>query len=425
LNGRLDSLGGDEDCDVWFEWGTSSGAYLYDTDSSIMGVTGLFNFDLKEKLDPDTTYYFRAAAKNDIGFGYGLEESFHTLPDVEQYTLIILAKPSEGGWTTPEVGNHKYDIDEVVEITAEAYEKYEFSHWEGDVLDRESPVTTVTMDDDKYVIAYFQMTESYRLSADFTWFDVDGLNPGKEIRFNADNSFSECSSIKNFKWYLNEDGVFNRIEGIDIVTSIFTYTFENNGDYEVMLEVTDECDNSDVCIYTVQVNKIQTPETDSSEENNVDLTNENNDEIFDQDDEKYFTDYTQEGDLLGTNFYLYEIKNKKSADYKILDINSINNLESLLDENYNEIKSRIGLGDIYNFNIIIKDGNDNIICSCGATKDDSYFQPLKTVKRKVLIYYPPDAIIPAGKEVARIDNHPIYEEGEVLVSIFLGGEIPS
>ena len=77
LNGNLTDMGGDSSCDVWFEWGTSSGSYSYSTAPVAKTSTGKFSKTISG-LTAQTTYYFRAAAQNSEGISYGSELSFPT-----------------------------------------------------------------------------------------------------------------------------------------------------------------------------------------------------------------------------------------------------------------------------------------------------------------------------------------------------------
>ncbi len=63
LKGRLNSCGGAGTCLVWFEWGTDPVNYGNSTPVQTMNSTGPFT-DGISGLDPDTTYYFKAQAKN-------------------------------------------------------------------------------------------------------------------------------------------------------------------------------------------------------------------------------------------------------------------------------------------------------------------------------------------------------------------------
>ncbi|MDY6986722.1 MAG: choice-of-anchor U domain-containing protein [Thermodesulfobacteriota bacterium] len=69
------------------------------------------------------------------------------------YTLTMAV--TGDGTTTPEVGDHEYAVDEVVDITATPAEGWYFDGWTGDVADPNAASTTVTMDEDKTVTAAF------------------------------------------------------------------------------------------------------------------------------------------------------------------------------------------------------------------------------------------------------------------------------
>jgi len=62
LNGMLDNLGNAASCLVWFEWGTTP-AYGNSTSFQTLSSISAFSADISG-LDPNTTYYFRARAKN-------------------------------------------------------------------------------------------------------------------------------------------------------------------------------------------------------------------------------------------------------------------------------------------------------------------------------------------------------------------------
>lgn len=78
LNGSVDAINDDEIVERGFEWGTESGNY---TDSwTETGSFGAESFSHQiTNLSPNTTYYYRAKAKNSLGeWGYGEEKSFTT-----------------------------------------------------------------------------------------------------------------------------------------------------------------------------------------------------------------------------------------------------------------------------------------------------------------------------------------------------------
>jgi len=81
-----------------------------------------------------------------------------TVPDDESpgstdtYTMTTVVIPEDGGAVS---GGGTYAAGTVVNITATPTSGYQFSNWVGDVADTSLPATTVTMDDDKTVIAIF------------------------------------------------------------------------------------------------------------------------------------------------------------------------------------------------------------------------------------------------------------------------------
>ena len=74
---------------------------------------------------------------------------------IRQYTLTMAVSPVGSGTTTPAVGAHIYDEDEVVNITADPAAGFGFVNWTGDVANPNAANTTVMMDADKTVTANF------------------------------------------------------------------------------------------------------------------------------------------------------------------------------------------------------------------------------------------------------------------------------
>ena len=71
------------------------------------------------------------------------------------HNLTMAVSPSGTGSTSPAVGVHAYVEGTVVNISAIPNSGYQFDHWTGDVADPDSASTTVTMNSDKTVTAYF------------------------------------------------------------------------------------------------------------------------------------------------------------------------------------------------------------------------------------------------------------------------------
>jgi len=78
LKGNITSTGGESVTERGFDWGTAqNGPYPNSwTETGSFG-TGVFSYNVTN-LTQNTTYYFKAKAKNSIGWGYGGELSFKT-----------------------------------------------------------------------------------------------------------------------------------------------------------------------------------------------------------------------------------------------------------------------------------------------------------------------------------------------------------
>ncbi len=95
LNGSLTDLGGAATSTVWFEWEQSDvlpAIYNHTIPAvdPIKSTTGAFYANLSG-LDPDTDYYFRAAAQNSAGTNYGDGEPFttdaHNPPTIDSVSI--------------------------------------------------------------------------------------------------------------------------------------------------------------------------------------------------------------------------------------------------------------------------------------------------------------------------------------------------
>jgi hypothetical protein len=72
--GGVADLGGDTQALVWFEYGTSSGNYSFQTEKRIMNQLGKYCITVNN-LEPCTTYYYRAVMENKAGPSYGGEQT--------------------------------------------------------------------------------------------------------------------------------------------------------------------------------------------------------------------------------------------------------------------------------------------------------------------------------------------------------------
>jgi phosphodiesterase/alkaline phosphatase D-like protein len=84
---------------------------------------------------------------------------------VSTYELTLAVGPSGGGTTDPAAGvAHAYNEGTEVTITAIPNTGYAFDHWTGDVVDVNLATTTVTMDEDQSVTAYFVEVSTHGLT---------------------------------------------------------------------------------------------------------------------------------------------------------------------------------------------------------------------------------------------------------------------
>jgi uncharacterized repeat protein (TIGR02543 family) len=85
-----------------------------------------------------------------------------------QYFTLTMSVDGDGT-TTPAPGEHSFAPDTVVDIVARPASGWEFSHWAGAAADRYSAITTVTMNGDKSLMAYFVRSErNYKLTVSIT-----------------------------------------------------------------------------------------------------------------------------------------------------------------------------------------------------------------------------------------------------------------
>jgi len=86
FKGTLLDTGGSTSVEVWFEYGLSSDNLTQITSHQVLPTEGSFEIGVFD-LVPNTTYYFRAVAKNEIGTAYGRILSF-TTPLTGNYTTL-------------------------------------------------------------------------------------------------------------------------------------------------------------------------------------------------------------------------------------------------------------------------------------------------------------------------------------------------
>jgi hypothetical protein len=135
-----------------------SGIYTvgtYDTYQTISMYPNSGHLRITVAPDKATVEYVRS---NTTGVSY----TYYIAPNVPTVThdLTMAVDPSGSGTTNPSPGTHTYTENNVVNITATPGAGYGFDHWTGDVTNINTASTTVTMNADKTVTAYFVASTS-------------------------------------------------------------------------------------------------------------------------------------------------------------------------------------------------------------------------------------------------------------------------
>lgn len=88
LKGNLTSLGGDANCQVWFEYWEENGTHITTTKKTVSN-TGIFTETITG-LNENSTYYYRAVVENSQGISYGVNLSFkmYSLPDAPEIETV-------------------------------------------------------------------------------------------------------------------------------------------------------------------------------------------------------------------------------------------------------------------------------------------------------------------------------------------------
>lgn len=89
---------------------------------------------------------------------------FEAAPVIERFTLTVNVSPPGAGSVSPSGG--EYDSGVTITLTANPDSGYTFDYWSGSAAGT-SPTTTLTMDSDKSVTAYFAATPTVLFSDDF------------------------------------------------------------------------------------------------------------------------------------------------------------------------------------------------------------------------------------------------------------------
>jgi probable HAF family extracellular repeat protein len=128
------------------------------------------NINLNDVIPPTPPWHLiEAHCINDsgwiVGFGENPDGQTHafllTPVSTDDFTLRLNVEPDDVGidTTTPLPGEHKCLKGRAIDLEVRLFKScpavYHFDHWEGDVVDPNSSLTTVIMDEDKTITAVF------------------------------------------------------------------------------------------------------------------------------------------------------------------------------------------------------------------------------------------------------------------------------
>ncbi|MBN2186539.1 MAG: hypothetical protein JW732_03710 [Dehalococcoidia bacterium] len=120
---------------------------------TFLGDSAIFTYRVKApNVAATTTYTFHGIIKDEDRQEYSIGDSDITVTAGGLVTYVLTMM---GGSTTPSRGKHMYYAGSVVNISATASPGWEFDHWSDNVANPASSFTTVTIDSDKTVTAYF------------------------------------------------------------------------------------------------------------------------------------------------------------------------------------------------------------------------------------------------------------------------------
>lgn len=149
--------------------------------------------------------------------------------NLQQVTLTI-AKTGNGT-VTPTVGDHVFQFNEVVNLTANPEADYHFVNWIGAVENPNATSTTVTMNTNKTVTANF--AANLEPVASFTA-SPNPVAPGQNITFDATDSNHPDTNrhIVSYSWAFGDGQSGNG--------SVVTHAYATFGSYTATLTVTDD-----------------------------------------------------------------------------------------------------------------------------------------------------------------------------------------
>jgi uncharacterized repeat protein (TIGR02543 family) len=136
---------------------------------AFLGDSANFAYRVKApEVATTTTYTFHGVVKNENKNEYPMDDDQITVTAsaVHPVTYALTMDVNGNGSTKPSAGkNHVYDDGEVVSISAKADRGWEFDHWSSNVSDPYSSSTTVTLNRDRRVTAYFSPLPETKLDS--------------------------------------------------------------------------------------------------------------------------------------------------------------------------------------------------------------------------------------------------------------------
>jgi len=131
---------------------------------TFLGGSVSFTYRVKAPMvDTTTIYTFHGVVKDENKNEYPMEDSDITVTAPASVTCTLTMEVDGNGSTIPPVGTHTYEADSVADIDATPSPGWRFDCWSDNVIDPSSSSTTVTMDDNKTVTAYFVQVSGTRV----------------------------------------------------------------------------------------------------------------------------------------------------------------------------------------------------------------------------------------------------------------------
>jgi murein DD-endopeptidase MepM/ murein hydrolase activator NlpD len=225
----------EDSCSLWhaleyqFDWGDGSYSSWLSSPASthFWSNSGVYNIRVRA----------RCLVETDILSGWS-ESSAITIESSGIYYDLNLFTTS-GGTTIPSPGTYSYEENNQVEIEANPYQGYIFSHWAGNVSAEKSndnPLV-ITMDSDKSLTANFT---SCQIPAEPT--NPNPIHNATSVSINTNLDWSDCSGAEEYDVYFGTDAN----PGFYVNTSESTYdipVLNNNTTYYWKITAKNACGN--------------------------------------------------------------------------------------------------------------------------------------------------------------------------------------